>query len=69
MAVPEKALLDLFYFLQGEWTVERIKEMRFQNLQDLDFPRFKRYVKQFHSPKIEEAAHTFLNLSFSAVLA
>ena len=45
MAFPEKALLDLFYLSEGEWTTERIQEMRFQSLQELDFAKFQRYGK------------------------
>ena len=68
MAVPEKALLDLFYLLQGEWTIQRIEEMRFQNLQELNFAKFQDYATQFNSPKVERAAHHFLNLNFRAVM-
>lgn len=68
MAVPEKALLDLFYLLQGEWTIQRIEEMRFQNLQELNFAKFQDYATQFSSPKVERAAHHFLNLNFRAVM-
>ncbi len=30
IATPEKALLDLWYFEKGEWTVERMESMRFE---------------------------------------
>ena len=68
MAFPEKALLDLFYLSEGEWTSERIEEMRIQNLRELDFTRFQRYAKRFNSPKVERAAFNLLNLNFRAVL-
>ncbi len=68
MAFPEKALLDLFYLSEGEWTTERIQEMRIQGLQALDFAKFQRYAKRFNSPKVERAASNLLNLNFRAVL-
>jgi len=39
IALPEKAILDLFYFRSGVATAEEIQEMRFQNLDRLDEKR------------------------------
>jgi predicted transcriptional regulator of viral defense system len=39
VALPEKAILDFFYFRSGVATVEEIQEMRFQNLDRLDEKR------------------------------
>ena len=39
IALPEKAILDLFYFRPGVATAEEIQEMRFQNLDRLDEKR------------------------------
>ena len=36
IALPEKAIIDLFYFWSGVATAEAIQEMRFQNLDRLD---------------------------------
>ena len=63
MACPEKALLDLFYFNEGDWTLERLNEMRFQNLQEIDFVKMRAYAKRFKSPKIERAVVNLVTLS------
>ena len=39
IALPEKAILDLFYFRPGVATAEEIRGMRFQNLDRLDEKR------------------------------
>lgn len=62
MAAPEKALLDLFYFHKGEWTVERIREMRFQNVYFLDLARLVKWMDKMNSPKIFRAVNNFLNV-------
>ncbi len=63
MACPEKALLDLFYFNEGDWTMDRLNEMRFRNLQEIDFVKMRAYAKRFKSPKIERAVVNLVTLS------
>jgi len=62
VARPEKAILDLMYIQNGEWTKERIIEMRFQSLESLNFDRFQEYSERFNSPKIKRAARRFVEL-------
>ena len=60
VAHPEKALLDLFYFQKGEWSINRILEMRFQNLNVLDINRLKKYSDRFNIPKVSRAIKNFV---------
>ena len=64
LALPEKVLLDLFYLMKGEWSKDRIKEMRFQNMQILKPERLKEFEKRFKSPKVTRATNNFLSLFF-----
>ena len=57
LAVPEKALIDLFYLYPGEWTRERIEEMRFQNLDELSHDQLLLAAVRFESPKVRRAVH------------
>lgn len=59
MAFPEKALLDLFYFWRGPITRERIEEMRFQNLDQIDVDRLKKFLKKTHSKKLEKIVNQY----------
>jgi len=63
IAEPEKALLDYFHFNQGEWTKERLEEMRFQNLDGIDFIKLNAYAQKWDSPRLKRAA---ANLSIQA---
>jgi len=62
MARPEKALLDLFYSLGGEWPKERISEMRFQNIDKINFETMEDFTQRFNSPRISRATDNFLLL-------
>lgn len=62
IAEPEKVLLDLFYFMKGEWTEERIKEMRFQNLSNLKKEKLLDYSDRFDSPKVERGIKRFIEI-------
>lgn len=44
IALPEKAILDLFYFRPGVATVQEIQGMRFQNLDRLDEERLSAFA-------------------------
>lgn len=59
VAEPEKAILDLMYLRNGEWSKERIAEMRFQSLENIDLKRLRRYSQKFTSAKIERAVDKF----------
>ncbi|MGM0381273.1 MAG: type IV toxin-antitoxin system AbiEi family antitoxin domain-containing protein [bacterium] len=62
MARPEKSLLDLFYSQAGEWPEERISEMRFQNIDKIDFERLKNFTERFNSPRINRAVDNLILL-------
>ncbi len=62
-AVPEKAIVDLFYLYEGEWTEERIQEMRFQNLDQVDREALLETAQKFRSPKVSRACHRLLEYS------
>ncbi|MFC2079825.1 hypothetical protein ACFLSZ_07580 [Candidatus Bipolaricaulota bacterium] len=60
VALPEKALLDLFYFHRGVATSAKIQEMRFQNLDGLDSDRLANFAARSGVPKLRESAKRFL---------
>ncbi len=55
LADPEKAILDLFHLNKGEWTIERLSSMRFQNFDTVDYERLEEYAGKFNSPRIVHA--------------
>ena len=59
VATPEKALLDHWYWSEGEWTSERHREMRYQNLEVINRNCLESLVARFGSPKISRALKTF----------
>ena len=66
MAIPQKAIVDLFYLYQGEWTEERIEEMRFQNLDQMDREALRQAAEKFRSPKVLRGVQRFLALFFAS---
>ena len=60
VAVPEKALLDHFYFLNGPVEREVIEGLRLQNLEILNEERLLSFAARFHKPKILRAAREIL---------
>ena len=61
VAVPEKALLDHFYFLDGPITRSILEELRLQNLEILDEKRLLSFAAKFGKPKILRAARELLD--------
>ena len=59
LADPEKALLDLWHLGKGEWTSERMEEMRFQNVEIVDNDRLEQYAARFVSPRLFRAAEVW----------
>lgn len=59
MACPEKALLDLWYLDRGEWTVERMEEMRFQNFEVIDMKRLLEMSMRFDSRKVDRSVESW----------
>lgn len=62
LALPEKAMIDLFYLYEGEWTRERIGELRFQNLEQMNPEVLVESARRFDSPKVSRAVERFLSL-------
>jgi predicted transcriptional regulator of viral defense system len=55
LAEPEKALLDLWHLGKGEWTEDRMLEMRFQNQELIDADALTAYSERFDSPRLLRA--------------
>ncbi|MEA3238390.1 MAG: hypothetical protein U9Q94_01185 [Candidatus Bipolaricaulota bacterium] len=60
IALPEKAILDLFYFRSGVITVEEIQEMRFQNLDRLDEKRLLTFTRRTGVKKLITVAECLM---------
>lgn len=59
IAVPEKALLDLWHILDGEWTKERMASMRFQNFENVSLKKMGKLAELFHSPRLMRAVRNW----------
>lgn len=55
IATPEKALLDLWHLSRGEWTVERIGEMRFSRGESISSRKLSNLVDEIGKPRIRRA--------------
>lgn len=56
IAKPEKALIDLLYLTPGSDDAAYIKELRLQNLDNLDFKELQKIARQSGSPKLIRSA-------------
>lgn len=61
---PEKALLDLFYLQGMKWNRNRIKEMRFQNLDQINVDKLLKYADKFKRKNIKKILERFLDMYF-----
>lgn len=59
MAEPEKALLDLWHLQPGEWSLERMQDMRFQQFELVRIERLRAYAAKFKSPRLLRAARNW----------
>lgn len=66
IAVPEKALLDYWHLTKGEWTPERLEEMRYQNVEQVDGEQLDLYAQRFQSPRLDRAVRRWLRLASEA---
>jgi predicted transcriptional regulator of viral defense system len=66
VADPEKALLDHWHLTPGEWTAERLEEMRYQQFDLVGEDRLKRYALRFRSPRLDRAVQRWLLLAADA---
>ena len=63
VARPEKALLDHWHLAAGEWTEDRLAEMRYQNMNAVDSRRLQEYAARFKRPRLDRAADRWLRLA------
>jgi predicted transcriptional regulator of viral defense system len=61
VALPEKALLDYFYFLNGPVTREVVEGLRLQSLETIEEKRLLSFAEKFRKPKIARAAREILD--------
>ena len=62
LAEPEKALLDLWYLEAGDWSMDRLREMRFGNMEMVDGARLRKYAERFASRRLIEVANKWSRL-------
>lgn len=55
VALPEKALLDYWHIEKGEWIVERMRSMRFQNVAMISDDALAEHAERFRSPRLDRA--------------
>lgn len=63
VARPEKALLDHWHLSRGEWTKDRLSEMRYQNMTVVDAERLQDYAARFKRPRLDRAVERWLELA------
>ena len=63
IAEPEKALLDHWHLTPGEWTTERLEEMRYQHADLIDMALLELHARRFNSPRINRALQQWLRLA------
>jgi predicted transcriptional regulator of viral defense system len=63
IAEPAKALLDLWYLNPGEWTYDRLVEMRFQNHELVDPQKLLHWAERLGSPRLFRTAHRWVELA------
>jgi len=62
VSVPEKALLDLVYLTPGGDSPDYLRELRLQNLEQLDIDELRRLVEAFNTPKLYRAYREITDL-------
>jgi predicted transcriptional regulator of viral defense system len=62
IAEPEKALIDICYYLPGEWTESRWVSLRLQNISRLNSERLSAYTETMNSPKIRRGIQHLQNI-------
>ena len=63
VAEPAKALLDHWHLTPGEWTVDRLAEMRYQNMDQVPAATLHGYCGRFGSPRLSRAVDRWLALA------
>jgi predicted transcriptional regulator of viral defense system len=62
IAEPEKALLDFWHLNHGEWTADRMREMRFQHFDMVDMDRLTEYAGRWGMPRLSRAVSCYKSL-------
>jgi len=63
VALPEKALLDLIYLHPAADAPDYIRELRLQNMENLDLNELQRLADLTRSPKLKRAARFLIELA------
>ena len=63
VATAEKALLDLVYLQPGGDAPDYLRELRLQNLEQLDLDELHRQAEIFNTPKLRRAAGTITRMA------
>jgi predicted transcriptional regulator of viral defense system len=63
VAHPEKALLDHWHLSAGEWTKDRLSEMRYQNMKVVNHRRLQDYAARFKRPRLVRAVERWMRLA------
>jgi len=67
VADPAKALLDHWHLTPGEWTVERLTEMRYQDMDKVSAATLRAYCSRFNSPRLSRALERWTALAAESV--
>jgi hypothetical protein len=62
VATQEKALLDLIYLQPGGDSPEYLRELRLQNLEQLDLNNLSRQAEIYNTPKVRRAIEVITRL-------
>ena len=62
-AEPEKALLDHWHLTAGEWTDERLREMRYQHRDRVNEEKLRDYAARFRRPRLRRAVERWLKVT------
>lgn len=63
IAYPEKAVLDFIYLRKGGDSVEFIRSLRLQNLEQIDLERLQRFADRFNKPKLRRVTEFIVQLA------
>ena len=63
IADPEKALLDFWHLNRGEWTADRMREMRFQHFDMVDLGKLHKGAGRWASPRLCRAVSSYQELA------
>jgi hypothetical protein len=58
--------LDHWHLTAGEWTPERLEEMRYQHVEQIDADRLRRHSQRFRSPRLDRAVQRWLQMTSDA---